>query len=122
MDASLYAAIDAFGSNVVLHSDEIRAATLRAIAECWAEDRDRAITILDQLAAAAGGSCEQWDSAVVDAEADFQMPYPHVELDETQALQLADEIREAASRTFSARSRAGQQIPFPHQQDEERAA
>jgi hypothetical protein len=122
MDASLHATIDAFGNNVVLHSDEIRAATLRAIVDCWGEDRDRAITILDQLAQAADGSCEQWDSAVVDAETDFQMPYPHVELDETRALQLADEIRAAAGRTFAARSRAGQSIPFPHQQDQGRAA
>lgn len=122
MDASLHASIDAFGNNVLLHSDEIRGATLRAIVDCWGEDRERAIEILDQLAAAADGSCEQWDSAVVNAETDFQMPYPHVELDETRALQFADEIRTAASRTFSARSRAGQTIPFPHQHGEERAA
>ena len=122
MDASLHASIDAFGSNVVLHSDEIRGATLRAIVDCWGEDRARAIAILDQLAKAADGPCEQWDSAVIDAETDFQMPYPHVELDETRALQFADEIRDAARRTFSARSRADQPIQLPRQQDQERAA
>jgi hypothetical protein len=117
MDASLYAKVDVFGSVVVLHSDEIRGATLRAIAELWGNDRDGAMELLGKLAKAVDGPAAQWDEAVVDFETDSQMPYPELELDETRALQLADELRDAAGRTFSARRRADQTLTLPAQQD-----
>lgn len=122
MDASLNAKTDTYGAHVVLHSDEIRGVTLRTIAELWGTDRAGAAELLDKLAAAVDGPCEAWDEAVIDFETDSQMPYPELELDETRALQLADELRDAAARTFGARCRAEQTIPFPRQQGRKDAA
>ena len=121
-DASLYAELHTYGSVVTLHSDEIRDITLRTIAELWGTDRDLAVKLLTKLAKAVDGSCEEWDAAVIDFETDSQMSYPEVELDETRALQLADELRDAAGRTFTARLRADQRLAFPHQQDRQAAA
>lgn len=117
MDASLNAKVDTFGAYVVLHSDEIRGVTLKTIAQMWGEDRDKAIELMDSLATAVDGPSEAWDEAVIDFETDSQMPYPELELDETRALQLADELRDAAGRTFAAKCRAGQTIPLPDQQN-----
>lgn len=122
MDASLFAKVHTYGSSVVLHSDGIRDITLRSIAELWGNDRDLAVELLTNLAKAADGPAAQWDEAVIDFETDSQMPNPEVELDETRALQLADELRDAAGRTFSARRRADQTLAFPHQQDRKDAA
>jgi hypothetical protein len=121
-DASLFAKVHTYGSTVTLHSDEIRGATLRAIAELWGNDRDLAVELLTNLAAAADGPAAQWDEAVIDFETDSQMPDPEVELDETRALQLADELRDAAGHTFSARRRADQTLALPGQQDRRHAA
>lgn len=126
MDAGLFAKVDAFGLNVVLHSDGIRGGTLRAIAELWGTDPAAAAELLDGLAATVDGPCEAWDEAVIAAEVGFQMSYPEEELDETQALQLADELRDAARLTFSARIRADKPVefprPLPRQQDRRHAA
>ncbi|MFI6443784.1 hypothetical protein [Kitasatospora sp. NPDC050543] len=103
--------------HVLLRVRGIRYDTLAAVAEMWLTDRDLVEEHLDRLAAVVERRGAQWDAEVDDAECSWQMDEAHVELDETQALQLADELRDAAGRTFGHESRAAAAIPFPHQQN-----
>jgi hypothetical protein len=118
-DAMLNARPDADWMNVLLRARQIRTDTLVALAETWAERPDLVIAHLDALAATVERRGAAWDSAVDDAEGDLQMDEADMSLDETRALQLADELRAAASQTLAARLRASaaRPIPFPHQQD-----
>lgn len=114
----LSADVDSFGCNVILRVDAVRASTLRTLAEAWSENPARVAELLDQLAAGLDRPVEGWGEAVIDFETDTQMDDATVELDEVQALQLADELADAARRTFSARSRTVEYLAFPHQQGE----
>jgi hypothetical protein len=119
-DAELNAQIDPMGMAVVLRARDIRNDDLAAIAEVWAEKRDLVIEHLDRLAAAVERRGAAWDTAVDDAECSWQMDEAHVRLDETQALQLAGELRDAAGQTLAARARAAQppvHLYLPSQQD-----
>jgi hypothetical protein len=122
-DLDLQADNDPSWTSVRLRVEAIRNDTLRVIAEAWAEDRSGTEILLDQLAAALPGPIEAWDAAAQDAEGDLQMDRPEIVLDETRALQLADELRGAAARTSTARMAAEvEPIPFPSQQDRRTAA
>jgi len=115
-DLDLNADINPGWHHVVLRVEAVRNDTLRALAEAWAEDRDGVTLVLNQLAAALPGPIEAWDAAAQDAEIDLQMDRPEVVLDETRALQLADELTEAAGKTFTARLRT-EPVALPGQQD-----
>lgn len=115
-DAELNAVIDPMWMAVLLRARDIRNDTLRTLAEAWAEQPDLVIRALDQLAAVVEQAGPGWDAAVTDAESDLQMGEAHVRLDETRAVQLADELRDAAGQTLAARLRTSP-IPFPSQQD-----
>jgi hypothetical protein len=115
-DAELNAQLDPLWHAVLLRARDIRNDTLRTLAEAWAEQPDLVIRALDQLAAVVEQGGPAWDAAVVDTESDLQMGEAHVSLDETRALQLADELRVAAGQTLAARLRTTP-IPFPNQQD-----
>jgi hypothetical protein len=108
--------------HVLLRARQIRNDTLAAIAEMWLTDRDLVEEHLDRLAAAVECRGGQWDAEVDDAECSWQMAEAHTELNEAQALQLADELRDAAGRTFGWESRAARSIPFPQQQDRRHVA
>lgn len=114
-DAELNAGLDPLWHAVLLRARGIRNDTLRTLAEAWAEKPDLVIRALDQLAAVVEQAGPGWDAAVDDAESDLQMDEAHISLDETQALQLAAELRDAASQTLAARLRTTP-IPFPNQQ------
>lgn len=120
-DLDLNARADAGWHSVRLRVEKVRNDTLRALAGAWAEDREGTAAILDQLAAALPGPIEAWDRAAQDAESDLQMDRPEVALDETRALQLADELRDAAAKTHTARLRS-EPIVLPGQQDRSAAA
>jgi hypothetical protein len=115
-DLDLQADNDPTWTSVRLRVEAIRNETLRTLAEAWAEDRDGTAAILDKLAAALPGPIEAWDAAAQDAEGDLQMDRPDVVLDEARALQLADELRDAAGKTFTARLRT-EPVALPQQQD-----
>lgn len=119
-DLSLTAGTDAAWLHVELTAAEIRTATLRALAELWVEDPDVVTGVLDRLADAhQAGPVEAWDAAMEDAESDLRMAPAVVVMDATRALQLADELRDAAKQTLGARVRA---IPVPTQADRSAAA
>ena len=119
-DAEPSAQIDPMWMAVLLRARDIRNDTLRTLAEVWAEQPDLVIRALDQLAAVVEQGGPAWDAAIDDAESDLQMDEAHVRLDETRALQLADELRDAAGLTLAARARTAQppvHLYLPSQQD-----
>jgi hypothetical protein len=116
-DAELNAQLDPMWTAVLLRARGIRNDTLAAIAEKWITDRDKVLELLDQLADTVEQQGSAWDAAVTDAECDLQMGEAHISLDETRALQLADDLRDAAGRTLAARLRTATPGPiaFPRQ-------
>jgi hypothetical protein len=109
-NADLNAAIDPMWMHVVLTARGIRNDTLRQLAEAMAEDSERVIFELRQLAAALDRPAAGWDEAVTDLEANLQLDEASLQLGEDEALRLADELTTADALTSTARRRAAAPI------------
>lgn len=115
---------DALWMSVRLTADQVRVDTLRVLAELHAADPDHLSAVLDSLTAGLV-SDEAFAVAVLDLEANTEMEPAAVELSGAQAVQLADELADAASRSFAHRLRAAEDRPLrvlPHQVERGRAA
>jgi hypothetical protein len=105
-DAGLNAQINPLWTQVVLTARPVRNDTFRQLAEAMAEDSERVIFELQQLAAALDRPAAGFDEAVADFEANLQLDEAALELREDEALRLADELTTAAALTSTARRRA----------------
>jgi len=117
-DAGLNAGNDPMWIHAVLTARQIHLATLRTLAEAWAERREDAIDEMDTLAASLNRVEGGWDAAVCDLEANLQLDEADVmELTAEQARRLAEQLLAAADRTAASRREAERPLMFQHQKD-----
>lgn len=91
----------------VLRARSLRDADLRELAEAFAEDRERVIAELAQLAAALDRPAAGWDEAVTDFESNLQLPEAEQELTDGDAERLHTELGTAIVRTVRGAAAAG---------------